>query len=50
MNWKKNNTGGMTLKKLSLDYSKALSFFKEDEVFEYDKKNYEFIYAPDEKA
>ena len=24
-------------------------FFKEDELFSYDKKNYEYIYAPDEK-
>lgn len=25
-------------------------FFKDDELFNYDKKNYEYIYAPDEKA
>lgn len=24
-------------------------FFKEEELFSYDKKNYEYIYAPDEK-
>lgn len=24
-------------------------FFKDEELFSYDKKNYEFIYAPDEK-
>ncbi len=24
-------------------------FFKDDELFKYDKKNYEYIYAPDEK-
>ncbi|MBU1017456.1 nucleoside-diphosphate kinase [Patescibacteria group bacterium] len=24
-------------------------FFKDDELFSYDKKNYEYIYAPDEK-
>lgn len=25
-------------------------FFKEDELFSYDKKNYDYLYAPDEKV